>query len=174
MLYSFDADVRDALRVLDTVADAPVPFIGHSKGAAITLQLAEAMPFRCSHLVNIEGLPSRQSWPDVAEHERPSFLATEMREWLDHRARAAGKVRRADTLEGLADRRRQMNPRLDPAWLRYLVPIGARSTTTAGDGRSTPRCGSVASGPGGRSGPCNGSATSACPCSASSGSRRSP
>ncbi len=126
MLYSFDADVRDALRVLDTVAGAPVAFIGHSKGAEITVQLAEAMPFRCSHLVNIEGLPSRRSWPDLAEHERPSFLAAEMRAWLDHRGRAANKVRRADTLDGLAERRRQMNPRLDPDWLRYLVPIGAR------------------------------------------------
>ena len=35
-------------------------------------------------------------------------------------------MRRADTLDGLAERRRQMNPRLDPDWLRYLVPIGAR------------------------------------------------
>jgi pimeloyl-ACP methyl ester carboxylesterase len=126
VLYSWDADLRDALHVLDTVASTPIPFVGHSKGASLAMQLAEALPFRCSHVVNLEGLPSRRAWPDVAEHDRPRFLAEEVRGWLDHRARAADKVRRPDTLEGLADRRRQMNPRLDPSWLRYLVGIGGR------------------------------------------------
>jgi pimeloyl-ACP methyl ester carboxylesterase len=126
VLYSWDADLRDGLRVLDTVTASPIPFVGHSKGASLAVQLAEALPYRCTHVVNIEGLPSRRAWPDVAEHERPRFLAEEVRGWLDHRATAVGKVRRPDTLDGLADRRRQMNPRLDPDWLRYLVAIGGR------------------------------------------------
>jgi pimeloyl-ACP methyl ester carboxylesterase len=126
VLYGWDADLRDALRIVDTVTNAAIPMVGHSKGASLVVQLAEALPFRCSHVVNMEGLPSRRAWPELAEHDIPRFLGEEVRGWLDHRARAAGKLRRADTLEGLAERRRQQNPRLDPAWLRYLVGVGGR------------------------------------------------
>src|SRR4051794_9300548 len=31
-LYSWDADLRDAVAVLDAVATAPIPVVGHSKG----------------------------------------------------------------------------------------------------------------------------------------------
>ncbi len=34
--------------------------------------------------------------------------------------------RRADTIEGLAERRKLMNPRLSTEWLKYLVTVGAR------------------------------------------------
>ena len=65
VLYSWDSDARDALAVLDSTTRAPVPFIGHSKGGSLVMQLAEAYPHRCTHLVNLDGLPSRRSWPDV-------------------------------------------------------------------------------------------------------------
>ena len=41
----------------------------------------------------------------------------------------------AVTLDELAERRGRMNPRLDPAWLRYLVPIGARHDDDGCDDR---------------------------------------
>ena len=126
VLYSWDADVRDALAVLDATTRRPVPFVGHSKGGSLMMQLADAHPHRCTHLVNLEGLPSRRNWPDVADHERTRLLASEVSGWLDQRALAADKQRRADTLDGLAERRRRMNPRLSMDWLRYLVTIGAR------------------------------------------------
>jgi pimeloyl-ACP methyl ester carboxylesterase len=125
-LYNWEADVRDALAVLDSTTRRPVPFVGHSKGGSILMQLADAMPHRCSHLVNLDGLPSRRNWPDVADHERARLLTGEVRAWLDHRAAAAGKVRRPGTIDELAERRQRMNPRLPIDWLRYLVPIGAR------------------------------------------------
>jgi pimeloyl-ACP methyl ester carboxylesterase len=118
--------VRDALAVLDSTTRRPVPFVGHSKGGSVLMQLADAMPHRCSHLVNLDGLPSRRSWPDVPDHERAKLLVEEVRRWLDHRAGAATKVRRPDTIEGLAERRGRMNGRLTQEWLRYLVPLGAR------------------------------------------------
>jgi pimeloyl-ACP methyl ester carboxylesterase len=118
--------VRDALAVLDATTRAPVPFVGHSKGGSVVMQLADALPHRCSHLVNLDGLPSRRSWPDVADHERTRLLAAELRGWLDHRAAAAAKERRAGTIDELAARRQRMNPRLSMEWLRYLVTIGAR------------------------------------------------
>jgi pimeloyl-ACP methyl ester carboxylesterase len=126
VLYSWDSDVRDALAVLDSTTRAPIPFVGHSKGGSVMMQMAEAMPHRCTHLVNLDGLPSRRSWPDVADHERTRLLAGELRAWLDHRASASSKERRTGTIDELAARRQRMNPRLTLDWLRYLVTIGAR------------------------------------------------
>src|SRR3954447_17874836 len=57
-LYSWEADIRDAVAVLDTVSLGAVPIIGHSKGGSLMLQLANACPHRVSHLVNLDGLPS--------------------------------------------------------------------------------------------------------------------
>lgn len=89
------------------------------------LQLADALPHRVSHVINLDGLPSARSWPDVADHHRTRMLNGELSGWLDHRRAAADKVRRPGTIDELAERRGRMNPRLDPDWLRYLVPIGA-------------------------------------------------
>jgi pimeloyl-ACP methyl ester carboxylesterase len=123
-LYSWEADLRDAAAVLDTLGPGAIPVVGHSKGGALMLQLADALPHRVSHLVNLDGLPSMRSWPDVPDHHRTRMLNGELAAWLDHRGAAADKVRRPGTVEALAERRGRMNPRLDPAWLRYLVPIG--------------------------------------------------
>jgi pimeloyl-ACP methyl ester carboxylesterase len=126
VLYNWDSDVRDALAVLDSTTRAPVPYVGHSKGGSVLMQLAEAMPHRCTHLVNLDGLPSRRAWPDVPDHERTRLLASEVRAWLDHRAATASKTRKLGTIDELAHRRQRMNPRLPIEWLRYLVTVGAR------------------------------------------------
>ena len=39
VLYSWDADVRDALAVLDSTTRRPIPFVGHSKGGSLMTQL---------------------------------------------------------------------------------------------------------------------------------------
>ena len=123
-LYSWDADLRDALAVLDSIGPRPMPVVGHSKGGALMLQLADCRPDRVSHLANLDGLPSARSWPDVPDHTRTRLRHDELTAWLQHRRSASGKVRRPGTIEDLAERRGRMNPRLDPAWLQYVVPIG--------------------------------------------------
>lgn len=125
VLYSWEADMRDAAAVMETLGPDPMPVLGHSKGGALTLQLAEACPHRVSHLVNLDGLPSARSWPDVPEHHRARLRQQETRSWLEHRWTAADKQRRPGTPAELAARRQRMNPRLDLPWLEYLVPIGA-------------------------------------------------
>lgn len=125
-LYSWEADARDALAVLDATTRHPAPVVGHSKGGSVLLHLAEACPHRVSRLVNIDGLPSRRPSPDVSDHEQTRQLAADVTGWLDHRRRTAGLLRKPGTLEELADRRGRMNPRLSKEWLRYLVPVGAR------------------------------------------------
>ncbi|HJR26324.1 MAG TPA: alpha/beta hydrolase [Acidimicrobiales bacterium] len=125
-LYSWEVDLRDALQVFDSVSGDAMPVVAHSKGGSLMLQLADALPHRVSTLVNIDGLPSRRSFPDVSDHQRTKLMEQEITGWLDHRRSLADKQRRPGTIDELAERRGRMNPRLDPAWLRYLVTAGAR------------------------------------------------
>lgn len=135
-LYSWEADVRDALAVLDSTTREPVPFVGHSKGGALLTQLADACPHRVTKLVNIDGLPSRARHPDVAEHERTRLLAREITGWLDHRRRVASAERKPGTLVELAERRGRMNPRLSREWLLYLAGAGAQKDAAEPSGFS--------------------------------------
>ena len=125
-LYSWAADVRDAAAVLSTISRHPIPVIGHSKGGALMLSLANSWPHLVSHVVNIDGLPTGRRMPDVADHERNKMVAVEVSGWLERRRRAHALERPPGTIEDLARRRGRMNPRLSQEWLQYLVPIGAR------------------------------------------------
>ena len=126
-LYSWDADVRDAIAVMDTLSSGPLPVLGHSKGGGLLMQLGEMAPHRVSHLVNVDGLPGKgRRMVDVPEHERSRMMASELTRWLEHRRSAATGQRKPGTLDELAGRRARMNPRLSREWLRYLVTIGAR------------------------------------------------
>jgi pimeloyl-ACP methyl ester carboxylesterase len=125
-LYSWESDIRDAFAVMDSVTDEPAPVLGHSKGGNLAMQLAEAVPHRVSHVINLDGLPSKRPAPDVTNHDRSRLLTTELQEWLDHRRQAFNAQRRAGPLEELAKRRGRMNPRLPDRWLLYIASIGAR------------------------------------------------
>ena len=125
-LYSWEADARDLIAVADSVTRGPLPAIGHSKGGSMLIQVAQALPHRFTHVIAIDGLPSRRPPPDVAEHERTRMMAAEVSSWLDHRRSTAGLVRKPGTREELARRRARMNPRLSHEWLYYLTGVGAR------------------------------------------------
>ncbi len=125
-LYSWEADLRDLLAVLDATSAEPLPIVGHSKGGGLATSLAHALPERFTHLVNLEGLPSTQPTPDVADREHVALVGKTVVSWLDHRRSTAGRVRRAGSLDELARRRARMNPRLSHAWLHYLASLGAR------------------------------------------------
>jgi len=125
-LYSWESDVRDAFAVIDSITDQPAPLLGHSKGGNLAMQLAEALPHRVSHIINLDGLPSKRPAPDITNHDRSRLLATDLQDWLDHRRKTATALRRAGTLEELAERRARLNPRLPKAWLLYIASIGAR------------------------------------------------
>jgi pimeloyl-ACP methyl ester carboxylesterase len=124
-LASWDADLRDAIAVLDTLSDEPLPVIGHSKGGTLMTMLAEAVPHRVSHLVNLDGFPAREAIEARFGGKAPEVRLAGMPAWLDHR-RTVDVERRAGTIEELAARRRQVNPRLSMEWLRYLVTVGGR------------------------------------------------
>lgn len=125
-LYQWEADILDGLAVLDSVSDGPVPVVGHSKGGSLMTQLAASLPHRVTAVVNIDGIPSKRSMPDVQDRDRTKLLAADLAGWLDHRRTAGAGSRKPGTIEELAERRARMNPRLDRAWLEYIVTIGAR------------------------------------------------
>lgn len=125
-LYSWDADVRDAIAVLESTTEDPVAVVAHSKGGNMLLQLTEICPHRLYRFVNIDGMPSPFRHLEVVGHERTRMMEQAMRDWLDHRRRIETLVRKPGTLVELAQRRGRMNPRLSSEWLRYLVSVGAR------------------------------------------------
>lgn len=126
-LYSWDADVRDAIAVMDTLSSGAIPVLGHSKGGGLLMQLGEMAPHRVSHLINVDGLPGKgRRMVDVSEHERSRMMAAELTRWLEHRRSSATGQRKPGTLDELARRRARMNPRLPFEWLRYLATIGGR------------------------------------------------
>ena len=125
-LYSWDGDMRDAMAVMDHITTKAAPVLGHSKGGALMIQLADAQPFRFSHLVNIDGIPYKRRIPDVSDHERTRMMTGDVQRWLDDRRTVSSATRKPGTLEDLARRRGRMNPRLSHEWLCHLVSVGAR------------------------------------------------
>ena len=123
---SWAADIRDATTVISMVTSKPAPVLGHSKGGAMALRLAQALPHRFSHVVNIDGLPSMRPAPDVSNHERTRLLQQDLGGWLDHKRKSADGQRKPGTIADLAKRRARMNPRLTNEWLSYLVTVGAK------------------------------------------------
>ncbi len=124
-LYSWDADLRDAFRVFESVTREPAPLVGHSKGGGLMMAMADVRPDRASALVNLDGLPSKRTVPDMPDRQRRRMMAEEMSARLDYRRGSHDNTRRPGTLDELATRRARMNPRLDMDWLRYLVTVGA-------------------------------------------------
>ena len=125
-LYSWDGDLRDAMAVMDSVTSRPAPVIGHSKGGALMINLADAQPYRFTHVVNLDGIPYKRRLPDVSDHERTRMMGSDIADWLDHRHTTATASRKPGAFEDLARRRGRMNPRLSQEWLCHLVSVGAR------------------------------------------------
>lgn len=125
-LYSWVADERDMLAVIDAVTPHPCLAIGHSKGGSMLAHTIQALPHRFTRFVAIDGLPFRSPHPESAKRERKSMTAEKITEWLDHRRRAADARRKPGTLDELAQRRARMNPRLSHEWLCYIATHGAR------------------------------------------------
>src|SRR5688500_988120 len=111
-LYSWEADLRDAVEVFDSIGPGPLPIVAHSKGGSMMLQLADALPHRVSHLVNIDGLPSRRSFPDVSDHQRTKLLAQELTTWHDHSRTLVDAPRKPGTVDQLSTRLTRIHPRL--------------------------------------------------------------
>ncbi len=114
-LYGWSAELRDLVGVLQAVPGGPHPVIGHSKGGVLALDVAAARPELVRAVVAIDGFIRRVHPP------RPPEETAER--WLD--LQRAGRTTRGGTAAELAQGRQAANPRLEPAWMDYLVEVGA-------------------------------------------------
>jgi pimeloyl-ACP methyl ester carboxylesterase len=124
-LYSWHGDGCDLAAVMDSISPEPFAVVGHSKGGALLMRAIAEAPRRFSRFVAIDGLPIRPPEPALSERQRER-MCQETAGWLDHRRTVTELERRPGSLDELATRRAQMNPRLSHDWLRYLVQQGAR------------------------------------------------
>lgn len=114
-LYVWAADVRDTVRLLEQLGDGPHHLVGHSKGGVLAVEVAVARPDLVASLTLIDGFARR--WAVDGD------VVTVLTRWLD--GRRAGRTPRPGTRDELAERRAISSPRVDPAWQRHLVDVGA-------------------------------------------------
>jgi pimeloyl-ACP methyl ester carboxylesterase len=119
-LYVWAADVRDTVRLLESIGDGPHHLVGHSKGGVLAVEVAVARPDLVASLTLIDGFARR--WAVDGD------VVTVLTRWLD--SRRTGRTPRPGTRDELAARRAVTSPRVDPAWQRHLVDVGATDDGT--------------------------------------------
>jgi pimeloyl-ACP methyl ester carboxylesterase len=101
-LYSVEADLRDAMAVLDHVGPAPVPMVGHSSGGAISLHLADAAaPNPIASSISTASLPPHRCRTSRSTNA-PACSPRRSADGWDHRRSVSNKARRPGTVAELA------------------------------------------------------------------------
>ncbi len=112
--YWFPDYLGDLDALLDALSpDVPVDLAGHSMGGNVVMSYAGVRPQRIRRLVNLEGFGLPRSEPDNA--------AKRMRHWLDE-LKAPQSLRPYASVQAVAERLRQNNPRLTPERAAWLAP----------------------------------------------------
>jgi pimeloyl-ACP methyl ester carboxylesterase len=127
--YTWLADVLDVVNVLRDLG-RPAHLVGHSRGGGLATDAALLFPQGVRRLVNLDGFgppPAGFEAEGMRRYEgtAPELLAA----FLDWRRSnvARASFRPSPSLDELAARRRQQNPRLSLDWLRYFAACGARA-----------------------------------------------
>jgi pimeloyl-ACP methyl ester carboxylesterase len=116
--YSFADYLGDLDALLDALSpDGPVDLVGHSMGGNVVMLYAGVRPERVRRLVNLEGFGMPRTQP---EHAPKRY-----RQWLDE-LKQPQQLRDYATQDEVAQRLRKNNPRLSPAFSRWLAPHWAR------------------------------------------------
>ena len=126
--YGWHTDVLDVVNVLREL-DRPAHLVGHSRGGGLVTDAALLYPQGVRRLVNMDGFgppPEGHQAEGMRRYEGtvPELLAA----FFDWRRTNVSRrsFRPSPSLEELAARRRQQNPRLPLEWLRYFAAQGAR------------------------------------------------
>jgi pimeloyl-ACP methyl ester carboxylesterase len=126
--YAWMQDVADIVRVLRWLGHAHL--LGHSRGGSLATHAACYSADSIGKLINIEGFgPSKTFMQPPGHRERPlPGTPGALTDFLDTRRRAQQRRdwRPYAELDDLVTRRRQQNPRLSTAWLRYFCWHGSR------------------------------------------------
>lgn len=128
--YPWVIDVLTIVQLLRSTG-RPAHLIGHSKGGGQSTDAAVRAPDDVRQLVNIDGFgPPPEGFShkggDIPQKSPPEYLA-EFLDWRRHSSDRPG-WRAYPSLEELADRRREQNPRLSQEWLRYFSAYGAKES----------------------------------------------
>ena len=121
--YAMDAFVYDFAQLVHTLGDEQVTIVAHSLGGNIATRFTGLYPDKVRKLVNIEGLgPS----PLMREQIQGRGVAERLREWIEGKRKAAGRLpRRYPTLEAAYARMKEDNTFLTDAQARHLTVHGA-------------------------------------------------
>jgi pimeloyl-ACP methyl ester carboxylesterase len=99
---------------------APLGLIGHSMGGGQVLSVAGSFPELVSWLVNIDGLGPPPEMMQVADH------AAHSAQWLRDAERIWWEPQREyESIEEMADRRKEINTRLPYEWCEHLARHGS-------------------------------------------------
>jgi pimeloyl-ACP methyl ester carboxylesterase len=126
--YTWLTDVLDVVNVLRDLG-RPAHLVGHSRGGGLATDAALLFPGGVRRLVNIDGFGPPPEGFQAAGMQRPEGTVPELlAAYLAWRRTNATRpsFRPSPSLDELAARRRQQNPRLSAEWLRYFARHGAR------------------------------------------------
>ena len=103
--------------------DAPVNLVGHSMGGNVACTYAGIRPQRVRRLASLEGFGSQRTVPAMAPERYERWLAE---------LRVTPGQKRYTSLEAVAERLREGNPRLPADKARFLAPHWARESEAGG------------------------------------------
>ncbi len=116
--YWFADYLADLDAILDVVCPAtPATLIGHSMGGNVALLYAGTRPQRVGAVVNLEGFGLKDNAPEMA----PARFAR----WLDE-LKVPRTLRSYASIDEVAQRLRQNNPRLSQMQAAFLAPHWSR------------------------------------------------
>ncbi len=121
--YGMDAFVYDFAQLVHTLGHDQVTIVSHSLGGNIATRFTGLYPDKVRKLVNIEGLgPS----PEMRAQIEARGTAARLREWIEDKRRAAGRLpRRYPTIEAAFTRMKAENSFLTDVQARHLTIHGA-------------------------------------------------
>jgi pimeloyl-ACP methyl ester carboxylesterase len=126
--YTWLADVLDVVNVLRGLG-RPAHLVGHSRGGGLATDAALLFPEGVRRLVNMDGFgPPPEGFQAEGMRRYTGTVPELLAAFLDWRRTnvARRSFRPSPSLDELAARRRQQNPRLSQEWLRYFAAHGAR------------------------------------------------
>lgn len=120
--YNVNDMVYDLAQLIHQLGRGPVTIVSHSMGGNVSLRYTGMFPDMVTKLVAIEGLgPS----PKVRAEQRSTPFPERMREWIEKKRKAAGRIpRRYDSIESAFERMIEENAYLTREQARHLTVHG--------------------------------------------------
>lgn len=121
--YAMDAFVYDFAQLIHTLGHDQVTIVSHSLGGNIATRFTGLYPEKVRKLVNIEGLGPA---PAIRQQNETRDIGIRMREWIDDKRKAAGRLpRRYPSIETAFQRMKEENGFLSDEQARHLTIHGA-------------------------------------------------